>query len=693
MFNVCKVKLLLVAILSLSISSSVFAAPPEWVEGQLIVKPKAGVSDARFEKILSKSSKSKGQSVKHLKQINAHVIKVPPQALEAVKRALSNHPDIDYVEKDMLVAPNAITPNDPKYTSQWHLPKIQAPDAWASSAGEGITIAILDTGVEGSHPDLVNNLVPGWNVVSNNSNTSPVMWHGTSVAGTAAATGNNATGVASVAWDAKIMPIRITNRSDGVASWSAMANGFLWAADHGADVANLSYGLSTNSSTINNAAQYLRNKGGLAVAAAGNNNTDRGFSDNPYLITVAATTSSDAKASWSNFGDNIDVAAPGSSIYTTYTGGSYKSVSGTSFASPATAGVVALIMGANSSLSPNDVEGILESSAVDLGNAGWDPLFGHGRVNAGDAILMATQTSNSDTKEPAVSIVSPGYNATVSGNVLVDVSASDNTGVSEVVLHANGQVVGTDRTAPYQFSWDSTRVADGNAILTAYAYDAANNTGISSGVSVNVDNQVETVDNTPPTVSILTPVASNTVVKGNVSVTVDASDDTGVTKVVLYVNGKTVGTDNTAPFEFNWDSTQVADGDATMTARAYDAANNSSVSAGVTVTIDNVPDVADNTAPVLKLTNPADGSTVTGTVSIYATASDDVYVTQLSIYIDNSLKCSSVDTGTLTCKWNTRKSIGGHSIRAVAKDAAGHNSETTISVTVASSSNKRGKTR
>jgi len=90
-----------VAILSLSVSS-VFAAPPEWVEGQLIVKPKAGLSDEQFEKILSKS---KGQSIKHLKQINAHVIKVPPQAEDAVMRALSNNPNIDYVEKDMLVAP------------------------------------------------------------------------------------------------------------------------------------------------------------------------------------------------------------------------------------------------------------------------------------------------------------------------------------------------------------------------------------------------------------------------------------------------------------------------------------------------------------------------------------------------------------------------------------------------------------
>jgi hypothetical protein len=593
-----------------------------------------------------------------------------------------------------------VTPDDPEFSRQWHLPKIQAPTAWDVSQGDGITVAILDTGVEASHPDLVGNLVPGWNVVSNNSDTSPIMWHGTSVAGTVAASGNNATGVASVAWNARIMPIRITDRTDGVASWSAMASGFLWAADHGADVANLSYGLSAYSSTINNAAQYLRSKGGLAVAAAGNNNTDRGLSDNPYLIAVAATTSSDARASYSNYGANIDVAAPGSSIYTTYVNGGYKSVSGTSFASPTTAGVVALIKATNPALSPDTVENILESSAVDLGDAGWDPLFGHGRVDAGAAVqLAAGETTPVDSQAPAVSIVSPGFNATVSGSVLVDVQATDNTGVSEVILYANGQAVGTDSTAPYQFSWDSTQVADGSATLTAYAHDSAGNTGISAGISVNVDNQPDNVDSIPPTVSILSPTAVNAVVSGQVSVAVDATDNIGVVQVVLYVNGQAVGADQTAPFEFQWDSTQVADGDATLMARAYDAANNIGTSASITVTVDNVPDVADNTPPVVSITNPADGSTVSGTVGISVAASDDVGVAQLAVYVDNSLLCSSVDTSTRTCNWNTRKLSGSHSIRAVAMDAVGHSSEKTISVSVgsggkgSSNGNGRGKNK
>ena len=137
-----------VLLLASLLSAVAVAAPPEWIEGQLIVKPRAGLSDEQFKKILSKS---KGQSVKHLRQINTHVIKVPPQALDAVMRALSNNPHIDYVEKDMLEVPDAIPPNDKLYSSQWHLPKIQAPGIWGTSTGSGITVAILDSGVEDDH--------------------------------------------------------------------------------------------------------------------------------------------------------------------------------------------------------------------------------------------------------------------------------------------------------------------------------------------------------------------------------------------------------------------------------------------------------------------------------------------------------------------------------------------------------------
>jgi hypothetical protein len=309
-------------------------------------------------------------------------------------------------------------------------------------------------------------------------------------------------------------------------------------------------------------------------------------------------------------------------------------------------------------------------------------------VNAGDAVLMAAQTSNSDKQAPVVAIMAPGDNATVSGNVLVDVDASDNTGVSEVILYANGQVVGTDRTAPYQFSWDSTQVADGNAVLTAYANDAANNTGISSGVTVNVDNQPDNIDTTAPTVSIVSPAANNSIISGTVTVGVNAFDDTGVTGVVLYVNGQIVGTDSSAPYEFNWDSTQVADGDVTFVAYAYDAAGNEGASSAVTLTVDNQPNGEDKTVPVVTITNPSNGE-VSGTVTISVSASDDVGVAQLSIDVDGIILCSSANTNTLSCNWNTRKEdTVSHTIGAVASDAAGNIGAAAVVASIASGSTK-----
>jgi thermitase len=548
---------------------------PSWVTGRIIVKGKAGLSDARLERILNKA---RGRSLRKLQQINTHIVEVPPQAEEAVIKALSNNPHIEYAEKDMLVTPSIFIPDDPRYASQWHLPKIQAPTAWEASTGEGITVAILDSGVESTHPDLVNNLVPGWNVVNNNSDTSPVMYHGTSVAGVVAATSNNATGVASIAWNAMIMPIRITNESNGVASWSNMAEGFLWAADHGADVANLSYGLSSNSSTINNAAQYLRSKGGLAVVAAGNNNLDRGFSDNPYLITVAATTSSDARASYSNFGDNIDVAAPGSSIYTTYINGGYKSVSGTSIATPTTAGVVALIMAANPRLSPDEVEGILEDSAVDLGDAGWDPKFGHGRVNAAAAVQLATGGTPVDSLSPTVTITSPANNARVNGTVSVNVSASDNVGVMRVELFAKGERVGIDSTRPYVFSWNSANVAAGtDVILNATATDAAGNVGNAS-VSVTVE------DIQPPMVTAPSAVTVE-------ATAVLTSVDLGTATAIDNVDGTVaVSANPTGPF---------AVGEHTVVWSATDSAGNTGSAVQQVIVRDTTPPVVTPPADVV----------------------------------------------------------------------------------------------
>lgn len=551
-----------------------------WKAGQILVKHKAGLSDDEFDKVLKGNQ---GKVKERIGNLRVHVISVPENAEEAVVRALSKNPHIEFAELDMVAEIVATTPNDPKYSSAWHLTKIQSPNAWDVSKADGITIAILDSGVDGAHPDLASKILPGWNSVDGTSNTADIHGHGTAVAGTAAAITDNANGVAGVAWNAKILPVRITNDSTGYAYWSDIARGLSWAADNGADVANISYE-AYKSSSITSAAQYMRSKGGLVVVSAGNSGVDTGYSDNPYMITVSATDSSDAKASWSNYGALVDVAAPGVSILTTNRGGSYGSWSGTSFSSPATAGVAALIMAANPNLTPDDIEKVLETSAVKVAGVDFHPYFGYGRVDAAAAVQLALNTTAADTEAPKVAIFSPSAGTVVNGLVQVDVSAADNVSVDAVSFYANGKLVGTDDIAPYQFSWDTTAVADGTVSLTATATDGAGNEGASTAVSVTVQNQAAKIvaDQAPPTVAISNP-SNAAKVSGIVPVAVAANDDVAVAKVQLYIDGKLVSSTTNKTLTYNWNTKKVAAGSHAIKAVATDTASKTSEMA-ITVT-------------------------------------------------------------------------------------------------------------
>src|SRR5581483_2573314 len=176
------------------------------------------------------------------------------------------------------------------FASEWHLAMINAPAAWNITNGSAaIILAVCDTGVDATHPDLASQLVPGWNVIDNNSDTSPVNPHGTWVAGTAAAAGNNGVGVAGVAMNCRIMPMRVTSRSDGVAATSDIVAATIWAVDHGARVINLSYA-GSGSAAIADAAQYARSKNAVFVMAAGNDAGYVATADDPNVIAVSATT-------------------------------------------------------------------------------------------------------------------------------------------------------------------------------------------------------------------------------------------------------------------------------------------------------------------------------------------------------------------------------------------------------------------
>ena len=447
--------------------------------GVILVKPRAGVAEQRLQQIFA----GQGGVVKGtIEAIGVRELQVAPQAMEAVQRALSRRPEIAFAEFDQAMPPGAV-PNDRFYGNAWHLQTIDAPLAWTMSKGAGIVVAVLDTGIDVNQPDLQGKLVSGWNATLDSDAINDVNGHGTRVAGSVAAATNNSIGVAAVGWDTMIMPIRITNNPDGWAYWSDMARGLTWAADNGAHVANMSY-QSWRSSTVSSAARYLRDRGGLAFAAAGNDGNNDGSAANPDIIVVSATNSSDATTSWSNHGAYVDLAAPGEGIYTTNTGTGYWSGSGTSFASPVAAGVAALVMAANPQLLPAQVEHILYESAADLGATGWDPNYGWGRINAGNAVSMAW-SEPVDSIAPEVLIASPTGGATVDEEVVVVIEATDDTGVTEVTLYADGQLVGTETSAPFDFFWDTTPLAEGTVNLYVEARDAAGNMG-SHSVDVNV---------------------------------------------------------------------------------------------------------------------------------------------------------------------------------------------------------------
>lgn len=602
-------KLAFILALSLLLSSSamlpvyvVSAASAKPSRAELLVKFKSGVSRHAGEALLRSLG---ARVVDEIPQIDVLVISVPEAALTRfttafmrslgfsfperlvnvrltqAKFALMRNPMVEFVEENRLIEPSQ-TPNDPYYWKQWHLVKINGPDAWEISTGGGsVVIAVLDSGVDPSHPDLAGKLLSGWNFYDNNDDTADVYGHGTIVAGAAAAIANNGVGVASVAWNCPILPIRVTDKN-GYAYYSTLSKGLIYAADRGARVAVMSFQIF-DGALLSSAAKYFVDKGGVVVAAAGNTGKYESYNDNQYIVSVSATTSSDSLARFSSYGPYVDISAPGESIYTTFSGGKYASTSGTSLSAPVAAGVVALILSANPSLMPCQAERILEASAADLGGAGYDVYYGWGRVDAYAALKMASNVSSSppaptpppDTTPPSVRITYPRNGDTLSGSVVVAVDASDDSGVSKVELYRNGVLFGVDSDAPYEFYWDTASDQDGAYTLVAKAYDEAGNVGESSAVSVNVANAsvIKVVDTNPPTVSITQPLDGSKVSK-TIDVSVSAWDESGIAKVEFYIDGKLVATDSEYPYAYRWSTRSVKDGWHTIMVRAYDLFSN-----------------------------------------------------------------------------------------------------------------------
>lgn len=308
-------------------------------------------------------------------------------------------------EKDMVFAqPNYIyttfaLPNDPRLDRQWGLNKINAQNIWNTvkppKGNSGLTVAVLDTGVDIKHPDLQNRLVPGTNTVEPLKSTRDSDGHGTHIAGIISAATNNMLGVAGIAGAApvKIMPVKVFDGDIG--SDVSISNGIIWAADHGAKVINMSFGSYSKSYLLDHAIDYAYDKGVVMVAAAGNWASEEISYPAAIskVIAVSALDKNDKLADFSSYGPLIDVSAPGDEIYSTfwdkYKGSTYAEMSGTSMASPMVAGLAALLRLKNPALTNDQVRQIMEVSATDLGDPGWDIKYGHGKINVEKALSVS----------------------------------------------------------------------------------------------------------------------------------------------------------------------------------------------------------------------------------------------------------------------------------------------------------------
>jgi len=504
----------------------------KYVPDEIIVKFKAGVNDKVLGEINRRHETSLLGSSRfgRFKRLRIKRLRKVQEMVEMYRR----NPNVEYAEPN-YIAHAYEAPNDQFYSYQWHLHDGQGgigmETAWDIETGKpNVVVAVIDTGVAyENHSDLVcwswycwgeyyylapdlagTNFVGGYDFVNLDAHPNDDNGHGTHVTGTIAQSTNNGIGVAGVAYDASIMPVKVLD-SAGTGYYSWIANGIYWATNNGAKIINLSLGGPSHSQALEDAVEYAYNNGVTVIAAAGNDGlASMGYpaAYDQYVIAVGATRYDERYALYSNWGSSLDLVAPGGDtsidqngdgyvdgvlqqtfgIYGTNDWG-YFFYQGTSMAAPHVSGVAALLLSNGVASSPDQVRNALQDTAKDLGTPGFDPDYGWGLVDAYAALNWSEGLVDSP---PFVSITDPKSGAIVSGTVIVTAVATDDNDVTFVEFYADGDFIGADSDGSdgWSVEWktDTQPANDGPCALLAQAVDDTGKSSDSEAVNVTVNN-------------------------------------------------------------------------------------------------------------------------------------------------------------------------------------------------------------
>ena len=337
--------------------------------------------------------------VHHFPTLGASRLDLGTDTVEDALTRLQGDPSFRFVEPNYVVETKG-EPNDPWYGDQWHMSRIRVTEAWTYGRGEGTVVAVLDTGVEPGGRDGIHDLQAGADMVYGRT-MYDADGHGTHCAGTIAQNTDNGVGTVGVAPGTTLLPVKVLG-DWGSGSTADIAAGITWSADNGADVICMSIGWWGYSSTVAEAVAYAHTRDVVLVAAAGNEDTGSLNYPAAYeeVISVGATRWNDRLTSFTNWGADLDLVAPGEDVLQEVPSWYYSAWSGTSMATPHVAGVAALVV-AQGIHDPAQVRQILHQSAVDLGDPGPDTWFGHGLVDAAAAVELAVSMGGGEVEDPS----------------------------------------------------------------------------------------------------------------------------------------------------------------------------------------------------------------------------------------------------------------------------------------------------